>query len=98
MGELTCDSGWGLQIWPTVFHILVVEVMGRDPLPERGEREPIFKLIVLLSKDSIFKPVRADQVLLMLHDFDVLFCPPFPLIRTLMFTISSLDFYDNFPI
>lgn len=42
MGELTCDSGWGLQIWPTVFHILVVEVMGRDPLPERGEREPIF--------------------------------------------------------
>ena len=39
MGELTCDSGWGLQIWPTVFHILVIEVMGRDPLPERGERE-----------------------------------------------------------
>lgn len=55
MGELTCDSGWGLQIWPTVFHILVVEVMGRDPLPERGEREPIFKLIVLLSKELKLK-------------------------------------------
>lgn len=37
------------------FPYLVVEVMGRDPLPERGEREPVFLLIILLSRELKLK-------------------------------------------